>query len=127
MESEQINLEDEMKGGSLKMKKQVKIRLPQAINFSVPQYVEAAYENHWAGNLMAYPLDPDPVRGDSVYNKLKDLEISPLYWDRDFGGGLKEKARVRYGKVAWGLKETMRARKMNERQYRHLLTRLFGG
>ncbi len=85
----------------------------------IPHSVTAAYENKWAGNITAYPLDADPVVSDPVYRKLEGLKVDPLYWDERYNKYLSA-TRRNSGKVAWGLLETMKARKMNEQQYNHI-------
>ncbi len=90
----------------------------------IPQGVAAAYENKWGGNLVAYPLDPDPVTADPVYNKLREItrnQETPLDWESGtWHKGRRSWLRSRAGKVAWGIRKAMVARQMGERQYNHL-------
>ncbi len=93
--------------------------LPEPVDrtfLGVPQNVAAAYENKWAGSLMAYPIDCDPVTSDPVYRKLDCIDEDSLYWNERKRSFIRRNA----GKVAYGLMKSMKARQIGERQYNHL-------
>ncbi|MEK6896230.1 MAG: hypothetical protein AABX12_02110 [Nanoarchaeota archaeon] len=106
-----------VKGGS--ENRMTRRELPEPVDrtfLGVPQSVTAAYENKWAGNLVAYPVDYDPIASDHVYKKLDDIDENPLYWNDKHSSFIRRSA----GKVAFGLMKSMKARQMGERQYRHI-------
>ena len=92
-----------------------RMRLRQKKTLGVPRLplaVDAAYDNKWGGNLIAYAYDPNPARFDPVYTRLKEgfRGISSLANRDDPGGHVAEHYMNR-----------IIARQINETTYNHLL------
>lgn len=77
----------------------------------LPLAVDAAYDNKWGGNLVAYAYDPNPGRFDPVYVKLKE----------GFQGPSSLEIRNEPDEhVARYYMDCIMARQMNESTYNHI-------
>lgn len=76
----------------------------------LPHKIDAMYENQCRGNLMAYYLDADPVKGDPIHEKLGKLLSFYVTLGR----------AQDFEKVARNHQHDMQARQMNEQTYNHI-------